>query len=99
MRRTSEEFYEMISNSEIGKDNVFIGPFGQRTLIYCDYASTGRSLDFIEDFIKNEILPAYGSTQMTTNFTTSQTTLLHNEARCNQFTKFDYLSIYTYYKA
>ena len=31
-------------------------PFGRKTALYCDYTASGRSLEFIEDFIQAEVL-------------------------------------------
>ena len=67
-----DSFYDMIADSEIGKDETMFGPFGQRKLIFCDYTTTSRSLDFIEDFIRHEILEKHGS---------AHTLVLRNEAR------------------
>jgi hypothetical protein len=29
-------------------------------VVYADYSSSGRSLQFLEDYINKEVLPAYG---------------------------------------
>ncbi len=34
------------------------GPFGRRRVIYCDLIASGRSVDFIEDFIRKEVMKA-----------------------------------------
>lgn len=31
-------------------------------VVYADYASSGRSLQFLEDYINKEVLPAFGDT-------------------------------------
>lgn len=40
-----------------------------------------RPLKFIEDYIKDEVLPAYANTHTTTSVTGLQSTLFRHEAR------------------
>ncbi|XP_050546632.1 uncharacterized protein LOC126908518 isoform X2 [Daktulosphaira vitifoliae] len=49
--------------------------------VYCDYAASGKSLQFIEDYILREVLPVYGNTHTTTNVTSLQSTLYRHESR------------------
>lgn len=72
---------EHIANSEIGNNEPFISPFGTRRVVYCDYTASGRSLSFIESFIRDQVLNEYGNTHTTTTVTALQTTLFRNEAR------------------
>ena len=56
----------------IGSDATFSGPFGARPVVYCDYVASGRSLSFIEDFVRAEVLPLYSNTHTTTTVTSMQ---------------------------
>ena len=51
-----------IRASVIGDDTVLDGPFGPRRLVYADYTASGRALGFIEDVIRENVLPLYANT-------------------------------------
>ncbi|KAI5702852.1 hypothetical protein M8J75_004858 [Diaphorina citri] len=70
-----------IDDSVIGKNTSFTGPYGRRKVVYCDYTASARSLQFIEDYVLKEVLPAYGNTHTTTTLTSLQSTLFRHEAR------------------
>ncbi|XP_067663197.1 uncharacterized protein [Haliotis asinina] len=72
---------DTVRNSVIGRNKVFSGPFGLREVTYLDFIASGRALSFIEDYIRNEVLPEYGNTHTTTSVTSLQTTLYRHEAR------------------
>lgn len=72
---------EEVRNSIIGKDTAVETPYGLRRLTYADYTASGRSLEFVEDFIRDQVLPLYANTHTETSGTGRQTTRFREDAR------------------
>jgi selenocysteine lyase/cysteine desulfurase len=75
------ELVDKIRSSVIGADTAVQTPFGLRRVTYADYTASGRSLSFVEDFIRESVLPMYANTHTETSGTGLQTTRFREEAR------------------
>lgn len=70
----SDQLVETIRTAVIGRDEVVEGPFGPRKVTYADYTASGRSLSFIEDYIREAVMPLYANTHTESSGTGLQTT-------------------------
>lgn len=77
----SDLTFETIRKSVIGDGMPLPGPFGPRALIYTDHVASGRALTFIEDAIRDHVLPAYGNTHTETSWCGYHTTVIREAAR------------------
>jgi selenocysteine lyase/cysteine desulfurase len=72
---------DRIRASVIGDDAAFVGPFGPRRVTYADYTASGRSLSFIEDYIRDQVMPLYANTHTEASGTGLQTGRFREDAR------------------
>jgi selenocysteine lyase/cysteine desulfurase len=72
---------ERVRQGIVGEGELMDGPFGPRRVTYADYTASGRSLDFIEDFIRDAVLPWYANTHSESSATGRQTGQLREDAR------------------
>jgi selenocysteine lyase/cysteine desulfurase len=78
---STEALIAYIRESVIGGHEAVEGPFGLRPVIYADYTASGRSLTFVEDYLRDVVLPLYANTHTESSGTGRQTTRFREEAR------------------
>ena len=76
-----DSLIDTIRAAVIGDDEAVMGPFGLRRVTYADYTASGRSLAFIEDYIRDAVLPLYANTHTESSGTGLQTGRFREEAR------------------
>ncbi len=77
----SDALIQRIREAVVGSDTAVMTPFGLRRVTYADYTASGRSLDFIESYIRERVLPLYANTHTETSGTGLQTTRFREDAR------------------
>ncbi|MEP7361202.1 MAG: aminotransferase class V-fold PLP-dependent enzyme, partial [Chloroflexota bacterium] len=76
-----QDLIQLIRDSLIGADEAVAGPFGMRRVTYADYTASGRSLSFIEDYLRDAVMPLYANTHTESSGTGLQTTRFREDAR------------------
>jgi selenocysteine lyase/cysteine desulfurase len=72
---------ERIRRGLIGEDELLAGPYGSRRVVYADWTASGRALGFVEDAIRDRVLPRYANTHTESSGTGRHTTRLREQAR------------------
>ena len=73
-RNATSPLIDLVRESVIGEDHVMTTPYGHRRVTYADYTASGRALTFLEDFIRDQVLPSYANTHTESSGTGLQTT-------------------------
>ena len=55
--------------------------FGDKPQVYCDFTASGKSLKFIEGWLKQNVMPLYANTHTQMDASGKQTNLAREQAR------------------
>ena len=77
----ADALVERIRRGVVGEGQELAGPFGPRRITYADWTASGRALGFVEDAIRDQVLPWYANTNTESSGTGRHTTRLREQAR------------------
>ncbi len=77
----TSELLAVVRRAVIGDRQQVDTPYGRRRVVYADYTASGRSVEFIERYIAEVVLPRYANTHTESSGTGRQTSRFRAEAR------------------
>ncbi len=81
LNRSGSDMLDLVRSSVIGDHEAVRTAYGLRRVTYADYTASGRALSFIEDVIREAVLPMYANTHTESSGTGLQTTRFREDAR------------------
>lgn len=79
--KTHEAYFAEFRRQIIGRQQVFVSPFGEKEMLYADWTASGRAYGPIETRIQKEVLPFVGNTHTETTITGTLMSRAYETAR------------------
>jgi selenocysteine lyase/cysteine desulfurase len=76
-----EQYFSKFREKVIGGDMSFVGPYGEKKIVYADWTASGRLYADIEDKMKNTFGPFVANTHTETSITGTSMTKAYKKAR------------------
>jgi selenocysteine lyase/cysteine desulfurase len=76
-----EQYFSNFREKVIGVDMSFVGPYGEKKIVYADWTASGRLYADIEDKMKNTFGPFVANTHTETSITGTSMTKAYKKAR------------------
>ena len=84
--------FAYIRENELGGHLMSQTPYGSRPMVYADYTASGRAVAFLEDYVREALLPTYGNThtsitrtgRQSSDFVAEARTIIKNYLRCSK---------------
>tara|TARA_B110000003_G_C16622352_1_gene523614 strand:- start:44 stop:1516 length:1473 start_codon:yes stop_codon:yes gene_type:complete len=80
MNMSLENYFHPFRENIVGKDQIFISPFGEKKIIYADWVASGRIYKGIEEKLNKEVFPFVANTHTETSTTGATMSLAYNHA-------------------
>ena len=75
-----EKYFSQFREQIVGREQVFISPFGEKKIIYADWTASGRIYKGIEEKLNQEVYPFVANTHTETSTTGATMSLAFKEA-------------------
>ncbi|WP_192348672.1 aminotransferase class V-fold PLP-dependent enzyme [Algoriphagus sp. Y33] len=81
MKSSLQDYFQSYRENIVGHDASFIGPHGEKKLVYADWIASGRLYHPIETFMLNELGPYVANTHSESSYTGKKMTMAYTEAK------------------
>lgn len=81
MKSPLQDYFQSFRENIVGIDASFIGPYGEKKLVYADWIASGRLYHPIETFMLNQVGPYVANTHSESSYTGKRMTEAYREAK------------------
>lgn len=81
MKSPLQDYFQPYRENIVGHDASFIGPYGEKKLVYADWIASGRLYQPIENFMLDQLGPYVANTHSESSYTGKMMTKAYSEAK------------------